>query len=184
MVTEAMDVELPETEATTVHQIVRTRGIGGHTSPNKGATDSWITPKAIIDAIGPFDLDPCECIPQPWRCAEYAYQRNGLGEPWFGRVWLNPPYSQVWDWMAALADHGRGTALTFARTETEGFVRQVWDRATAVMFLHGRLFFHKPDGSRAKGNSGGPSCLVAYGDDDAKRLRESGLSGSIVSGWR
>lgn len=167
-----------------VQSVVTTRkGIGGHTSPNRGATDSWITPKEIIDAIGPFDLDPCECIPQPWRCAEFAYQRNGLDEPWFGRVWLNPPYSEVWKWMDRLAIHGRGTALIFARTEVKGFVEQVWRKASAVMFLHGRLFFHHPDGSRAKGNSGGPSCLVAYGDDDAQWLRDSGLAGSIVSGW-
>lgn len=38
-----------------LHPIVTTRGIGGHTSPNRGATDSWITPKHIIAALGPFD---------------------------------------------------------------------------------------------------------------------------------
>jgi hypothetical protein len=94
-----------------------------------------------------------------------------------------PPYSNAWEWMDRLADHGRGTALIFARTEVKGFVDQVWRRADAVMFLHGRLFFHHPDGSRAKGNSGGPSCLVAYGDVDTHRLQNSGLAGSIVSGW-
>ena len=158
-------------------------GIGGHTTPNRGATDSWITPKYIVDALGSFDLDPCQCVPQPWPCAKNALteQQNGLSCKWYGRVWLNPPYSEVWQWMEKLADHGRGTALVFARTETEGFVGQVWQRATCVMFLHGRLFFHKPDGSRAKGNSGGPSCLVAYGPEDAKKLRESKLTGSIVS---
>lgn len=172
--------------ATSVRSVVTTRkGIGGHTSPNRGATDSWITPKGIIDALGEFDLDPCRCTPQPWECAHeyYTVTDDGLGRPWFGRVWLNPPYSEVWQWMERLADHGRGTALVFARTEVKGFVEQIWRRASAVMFLHGRLFFHHPDGSRAKGNSGGPSCLVAYGEDDAQRLRDSGLAGSIVSGW-
>lgn len=165
--------------------IVNMRGIGGHTLPNKGATDSWITPKAIIDALGPFDLDPCQCVCQPWKCAAFSYteREDGLSQPWHGRVWLNPPYSDAWTWLDRLADHGRGTALVFARTEVKGFVDQVWSKATAIMFLHGRLFFHHPDGRRAKGNSGGPSCLVAYGEDDAQRLRDSGLSGSIVRGW-
>lgn len=160
-------------------------GIGSHTLPNKGITDSWITPKRIIDALGPFDLDPCACTPQPWKCATrcLTIDDDGLNHPWTGRVWLNPPYSQAWLWMERLADHGRGTALIFARTEVKGFVEQVWKRADAVMFLHGRLFFHHPDGSRAKGNSGGPSCLVAYGDQDAKRLREARLAGTVVSGW-
>jgi hypothetical protein len=99
------------------------KGIGGHTSPNKGMTDSWITPKEIIQALGPFDLDPCECIEQPWKCATYSYTilEDGLPQAWDGRVWLNPPYSQVWDWIQKLAEHGTGTALIFARTETEGF---------------------------------------------------------------
>lgn len=163
-------------------------GIGSHTKPNKGLSDSWITPKEIIDALGPFDLDPCACTPQPWKCANnwLTIDDNGLNYDWteFDRVWLNPPYSQAWQWMERLADHGRGTALIFAQTEVKGFVEQVWNRADAVMFLHGRLFFHHPDGSRATGNSGGPSCLVAYGDHDVKRLRESGLAGTIVCGWR
>lgn len=160
-------------------------GIGGHTLPNAGATDSWITPKAIVDSLGPFDLDPCQCSPQPWPCATKAFtiEDDGLSKQWAGRIWLNPPYSDAWTWMGRLADHGSGTALIFARTETEGFVKQVWKRATAIMFLHGRLFFHKPDGQRAKGNSGGPSCLVAYGYADMLSLEQSGLDGSIVRNW-
>lgn len=160
-------------------------GIGSHTNPNKGATDSWITPKSIIDALGHFDLDPCQCAQQPWKCAAFSYteRENGLIQPWRGRVWLNPPYSDAWTWMDRLATHGHGTALIFARTDVKGFVEQVWERADSVMFLHGRLFFHHPDGSRAKGNSGGPSCLVAYGEYDVKRLWESKLIGTIVSGW-
>lgn len=160
-------------------------GIGSHTKPNKGLSDSWITPKAIIDSLGPFDLDPCQCIPQPWSCAQNAFtiEDDGLHRDWHGRVWLNPPYSQAWLWMERLANHGHGTALIFARTEVEGFVNQVWKRANAVMFLHGRLFFHHTDGRRAKGNSGGPSCLVAYGEHDTEQLRQSKLPGTIVSGW-
>jgi hypothetical protein len=166
----------------TTRVVATTRGIGGHTKPNRGATDSWITPKIIIDTLGPFDLDPCQCVPQPWPCAArgYTLEDDGLQQDWDGRVWLNAPYSHVWQWMEKLADHGRGTALIFARTETEGFVKHVWKRASAIMFLHGRLHFYYPDGSRAKGNSGGPSCLVAYGWDDAQRLKDSGLPGSIV----
>lgn len=159
------------------------KGIGGHTLPNKGSTDSWITPKFIIDDLGPFDLDPCQCTPQPWSCARKSYtiEQDGLSQPWFGRVWLNPPYSNAWVWLDKLAAHGNGIALIFARTETEGFVRHVWGKARAVKFLHGRLFFHKPDGVRASGNSGGPSCLVAYGEECFEILSKSKLSGTLVS---
>ncbi|SDT83842.1 hypothetical protein SAMN04488548_1051, partial [Gordonia westfalica] len=64
-------------------------------------------------------------------------------------MWCNPPYSNVWRWLDRLANHGTGTALIFARTETAGFQAQVWRRATAVLFLEGRLTFHHRDGSKA-----------------------------------
>lgn len=161
-------------------------GIGSHTSPGRGASDSWITPKWLVDDLGPFDLDPCQCVPQPWECAaaHYTIDQDGLSQSWHGRVWLNPPYGpETGKWLDRLADHGRGTALIFARTETEMFVRSVWKKATALLFIAGRLYFHYPDGRKAKGNSGGPSVLIAYGEEDARRLRESTISGSYVEGW-
>jgi len=77
--------------------------------------------------------------------------------------------------------HGNGIALAFARTETVGFHRWVWNCATAVMFLKGRPHFHHPDGKRAAGNSGGPICLIAYGSQNADALRRSGLAGTVVN---
>lgn len=161
-------------------------GIGSHHRPGQGKSDSWITPKSIIDELGPFNLDPCQCTPQPWPCAEdtYTIAEDGLALPWHGRVWLNPPYGrQTGMWLDRLAEHGRGTALIFARTETEMFVRQAWSRATALLFIAGRLYFHHPSGQRAVSSSGAPSVLVAYGNDDADRLRGSRIAGSYVHGW-
>lgn len=58
---------------------------------------------------------------------------------------------------------------------------QPWPCAKAgVLFLQGRLHFHFPDGRRAPHNSGGPSCLVAYGKQNARALCESGLLGKYV----
>ena len=109
-------------------------------------------------------------------------QEDGLSQNWEGRVFLNPPYGQqTGKWLAKLADHGQGTALVFARTETEMFVSQVWKKATALFFIHGRLHFYNPNGIRAKGNSGGPSVLIAYGNQDAERLRNCGIDGSYVA---
>lgn len=147
------------------------------------ATHDWITPKHIIDALGEFDLDPCQSPTQPWLCARtgYVWPQDGLQEPWQGRVWCNPPYSvHAALWLAKLAQHGRGTALIFARTETAMFFEHVWSKASAILFLEGRLHFHYPDGTRAKANSGGPSCLIAYGVRDAMILETCGLAGALV----
>jgi len=160
--------------------------MGSHQSARMGS-DIWLTPRHILDALGPFDLDPCSAPdPELWPTAErhITLPDDGLAAAWSGRVWCNPPYGQqVWNWLRRLADHGEGTALIFARTETQGFVDVVWRRATAVLFLHGRLHFHHSDGARAGANAGAPSCLVAYGRRDADLLAASGLEGTYVSGW-
>jgi hypothetical protein len=48
----------------------------------------------------------------------------------------------------------------------------VWSKADGLLFLHGRLHFHYPDGTRAAANSGAPSVLVAYGQRDAQILAD------------
>lgn len=80
-----------------------------------------------------------------------------------------------------MVEHGVGTALIFARTETEIFFETVWRAATAVLFLEGRLYFHHVDGTRAKANAGAPSVLVAYGDHDADILKRCGIAGQYIA---
>lgn len=163
------------------------RGIGGHHHPYSGASDDWLTPKPIIDNLGPFDLDPCASYQQPWRSARimYAPPKNGLALPWKGMVWCNPPYGpQTWEWLERLAEHGEGIALTFARTETRGFFAEVWGKASALLFIEKRLYFHYPiTGERASSNSGGPSVLIAYGEKATGRLADSDIEGSFVWDW-
>lgn len=154
--------------------------MGSHQS-HRAQTTTWLTPPEIINDLGPFDLDPCGFIGWPTARISYVLPVDGLAEDWFGQVWLNPPYgSEAWTWLNRLAEHGDGIALIFARTETAGFVREVWGKATAVRFLHGRLHFHRPDGTRAPANSGAPSVLVAYGNEAARRLQRSTLPGTYL----
>lgn len=160
------------------------RAMGSHHS-HRAQTTTWLTPPHIVEAVGPFDLDPCGAPGWNTATEHYVLPQDGLALPWRGMVWLNPPYgTEVWTWLDRLAKHGSGIALIFARTETAGFVEQVWSKADAVMFLHGRLHFHYPDGVRAAANSGAPSCLVAYGEEAVERLAGCRLPGSLVAGWR
>lgn len=162
------------------------RGIGGHHLPNRGKTNDWITPPHVLKALGRFDLDPCACIPQPWPCArrQYTVVENGLLQKWRGRCYVNPPYGdEAWPFLERLAAHRNGIGLIFGRTETALFNRHVWHEADAILFLAGRLTFHHPSGAKAKGNSGGPSALIAYGADNVEALRGCGLPGALVTKW-
>lgn len=164
----------------------RLPGISSHHSA-RADTDEWLTPPQLLKCLGPFDLDPCSPVDRPWPTAatHYTLDDDGLHMPWLGRVWLNPPYSQVEGWAARMAEHGHGTALFFARVETRWWQQDVWPKASAVLFLAGRLTFYRGDGTRSKAghNSGGPSALVAYGPEDARLLRRTDLSGAFVSDY-
>ena len=143
----------------------------------------WLTPPKIIRALGPFDLDPCSPIKRPWPTARqhYTLEDNGLLKPWHGRVWLNPPYGNGTEkWIRRLAKHGNGIALLFARTETGIFFPWVWDYATAIMFLRGRICFYTVEGHRA-GPAGAPSCLIAYGTENAAILGHCKLDGKLLA---
>lgn len=160
-------------------------GMGAHHSARAG-TEEWLTPPALLDALGgagSFDLDPAAPIVRPWPTARehLTIEDNGLLRAWWGRVWLNPPYgSALIRWMARMAEHGRGVALIFARTETEAFSRFVWDRASAALFIEGRINFHLPDGTRCRHNAGAPSVLCSYGATDADILSTCNVAGKFV----
>ena len=145
-------------------------GIGSHIKPHRGRSDDWCTPPSILEALGDFDDDPCP-----------IGGTGGLDRPWSGRVFLNPPYGPAtWKWMHKLAEHGNGIALIFARTETSGFFETVWARADAALFIQGRLYFLRPDGSK-EGNAGGPSVLVAYGKENVVVLQSGVIRGQLVT---
>lgn len=173
----------------------RFAGIGGHHSHRAGTVE-WLTPPEIIAALGPFDLDPCAPLLQPYPTAArtFTIADNGLARPWSGRTWLNPPYAngEIEKWLARMAEHDCGTALIFARTETDAFFRYVWEQATALLFMRGRINFHVGEpftdktgrrfelGDRAAGNAGAPTVLCAYGVDDADVLATCGIEGAFV----
>ena len=157
-----------------------------HEQTYRGKTDDWLTPKYIIDELtqepfGAFDLDPCTPKYMPWETAKkrYSTDDDGLFHKWEGRVWLNPPYGpQTGEWLNRLCVHGNGIALIFARTETKMFFKYVWNGASSLLFLQGRLSFCYPDGNQAPPATA-PSVLIAYGQDNNQCLCDAANRGII-----
>lgn len=126
-------------------------------------SQEWYTPKYILDALGPFDLDPCSPMDRPFDTARKHYTKfdDGLCKPWVGRVWLNPPYKDIKTWMRCMAWHGNGIALTFNRLGTHWFDEVVVPYCSALFFLTNRLKFIPGDGGEA-GTAPQNSVLIAY----------------------
>ena len=128
----------------------------------------WYTPAKYIEAarvvLGAIDLDPASSIAaQQIVQAEkfFTIDDNGLEFDWYGRIWLNPPYSQplidrfVGKLLGEL-DNGRtleAILLTNNFTDTEWFHRA--ERvAASICFTKGRVRFVDPAGDRAAPTQG------------------------------
>ena len=97
----------------------------------------------------------------------YTKDDDGLSLPWFGTVYMNPPYGRsIHNWTAkAKAEVAQGNAdviigLLPARPDTRYWHRDVAGSAS-VFFLKGRLKF-----GGVKQSAPFPSCLVVWGGSD------------------
>ena len=149
-------------------------------STNNGTnySDEYYTPEQYYKPLGEFEFDPCA---GPTSCIARVNNRalNGLEIDWKGRVWLNPPYSKGAKeaFLDRLAQHGTGTALVPASTDTAWFAK-AFQQATAVLLVTGRINFNRPH-TKASANAGG-SAYFAYGAHDAEMLLKSGIKGIII----
>lgn len=153
--------------------------------------DERLTPPHILKALGgidSFDLDPCAPVVRPWAMAQkhYTIEDDGLRLPWKGTAFVNPPYEQelMKLFISKLGRHGDGVALTFARTETGLFWEEIWEKATGVFFIKGRLIFYNTDGTPVTNEktgkpsaAGAPSVLIPFGKKGERLVLNSGLEG-------
>lgn len=120
-------------------------------------TIAWAQKEIGIDA---FDLDVAACEESHHAPTWYSKEDNGLIQPWFGRVWNNPPYSNIAPWVTRAWEAIRGAdplnhadliAMLIPATRTE----QAWwqwmvephrDRGgeLSTRFLPGRTSFARP----------------------------------------
>lgn len=144
-------------------------------------SDTWITPKSIVSRLGSFDLDPCAHVDMPFHHAknEYTIKDDGLVQQWYGRVWLNPPYSKAKQFIKKLAEHGNGIAFIYTRVETQMFFDYVWDKADAIFFFKGRVKCIRENGETCS-SPPASNCLVAYGKDNVVAIEKSGLIGKLI----
>lgn len=145
-------------------------------------SDEWYTPKWIIDRLGPFTLDPCSPSVRPFDTAlrHYTKDDDGLSQPWKGRIWLNPPYSKklLRAFVEKMADHNDGIALLQNRTDNLLFQEVIFPKAASILFMRHRVRFLRPDGTT--GNPFFGSCLVAFGMQSDRILRDCGIEGHYV----
>ena len=145
--------------------------------------NEWLTPPHILRRLGPFDLDPCAPINRPWDTAEHHYtiKDDGLKQPWFGRVFCNPPYDTalITQFIKRCVEHKNAIALTFARTDTRLFHDLIFPNADSILFIKGRLSFYHVSGEQG-GTAGAPSCLISFDAANTEILKNCGIEGKFI----
>lgn len=146
-------------------------------------SDEWLTPMPVLAAatavMGAIDLDPCAEVEKPPHnvpaARHFSKNMDGLTQLWRGRVFLNPPYSEVdrftekliREWRAGMVE--QAIVLVASRTDTR------WWRMfqiSPVCFVSGRLDFRRPgsDGGINSANTAPfPSAVFYVGPDSRKR---------------
>lgn len=142
-----------------------------HRQTTVNTKDEWLTPMELVKSLGYFALDPCAS--EGWDTARnyFTIKDNGLNKDWYGRVWLNPPFSKKKYWLKKMSEHGNGIALVPNSTDTQWFHDYCFNQH-GILFVNKRVSFYHKNGKKA----GSPTfgiCLVAYSEYDAKILSES-----------
>ena len=146
----------------------------------KPGKDEWLTPHWIIDAIGPFDTDPCASIERPFDIGQkhnYTYLDNGLMQNWEGRVFCNPPYGKhLAGWLNKCALHKNVIAMIFVRTDTAAFHNYIFPYAHSIMFMSCRMRFINNRGEISSNLAGSPSSLISYDQNNTDVINDAILA--------
>jgi len=145
---------------------------------NNSKDDEWYTPAIYIDAarnvLGEIDLDPAsnDFANETVQAKTYFTEEdNGLEQEWFGRIWMNPPYSSAL--LIRFADKlitsnfEQAIVLVNNATETAWFEKMV-SKASAIVFHKGRIKFRKRDGEHGSPLQG--QAFIYYGNNADKFL--------------
>ena len=128
-------------------------------------SDEWATPQNLFDELNNefnFDLDPCATEDNHKTPRYFDRNTNGLSQKWGGcRVFCNPPYSQISEWVAKAYEEGHqpGTVVVLlipARTDTRYFHDYILNRSE-IRYIKGRLKF-----GNQKNSAPFPSMVVIF----------------------
>lgn len=129
-------------------------------------SDEWRTPQKLFDKLDSefhFDSDPCPMKDRPLK--------KGMIHEWGCRVFVNPPYSQIKQWVKACYEYAKdsGYALVVmlipSRTDTVYWHDYVM-KADEIRFIRGRLKFNEGGGSAPF-----PSAIIIFGSESSNCLK-------------
>jgi phage N-6-adenine-methyltransferase len=142
--------------------------------------DDRRTPRSLFDPPNEefgFTLDVAASHANALCSTYYTVENDALTQPWFGRVWCNPPYSNLRPWIEKAwqewckSDDVAAIVMLLPANRTEqGWWQDLIEpdrgKRLATRFLRGRLRFDTPEGTYSDPRGNRPPfgcCLVIWG---------------------
>ena len=143
-------------------------------------TAEWFTPPEILQPVravlGEIDLDPATCADAQQLVQAksfYTLEDDGLSQPWYGRVYLNAPYSRgVMDAFIhkLLVSSAVEAWIVLANNATETkWAQRLLVASRLVCFLSSRVDFIDAAGVPQTNNNRGQ--MVCYSGPDPDHFR-------------
>lgn len=131
--------------------------------------DSWRTPKQVfewLDRVYRFDHDTActdeNALKKPVWLGRH--DRDALASVWAGKVFCNPPYSDISPWVDKAiesAQSGATTVMLIPSPNGESYHAKALRSAKRLLLINGRLAFINSAGKPVSGNNRG-SCLYVF----------------------
>lgn len=131
----------------------------GHVKPDQIGEGDFYSPQVLVEAAracfgGTIDLDPASCreankVVQAKNF--YSVAEDGLSQPYYGRMWMNPPFPwEPWapklmtEWKSGKGKIRSVIALCTTRVTTAAYFHPVVAASSAILKMCGRLAFWGP----------------------------------------
>ena len=129
---------------------------------DRRTTDETFDECRNLAGVDWFDLDPAANAESTRGVTFYDLAADGLAQPWVGRVWVNPPYSNVRPWVEKAADSSHDCPVIAMLLPANRTEQQWWQElieeprrrgVLEVYFLARRRRFDRPGWDKpAKGD--------------------------------
>jgi len=153
---------------------------------NTDLKDVWQTPDEILDMLRPIDIDPCAGPNTNIGTINYTKEDDGLSQDWWGRVFVNPPFSKKTAFLEKAVEESDNCDVIFVVTPDSTDVKSWWhgyiaEHADYIWFSKGRISYINPEtGERGDSPTIGTAISI-FGEPLAQTtLEELAASGQLV----
>lgn len=136
--------------------------------------DSWRTPEYVFnfanDLLNGIDFDSACTVENAlsvpiWRDETH---RDALLSEWTGKIWCNPPYSNIKPWIDKAIQSKAKVAMLIPSPNGESYFEPLLNYSHEIAII-GRLAFIDHDGKERTGNNRGSSIFLINCGNEMRR---------------